>query len=156
MSVVTALIGGPLKALLHVVKIGDQYNLVTEDYTRVTTQCTSASHSGVATTKIATPHPGTALIITDIVISAEKRANASVLVQFTDGVETAVIFDGIVTDGPINLHMGFAGRVRGWKDAYLEFTTDTISQLATVFAAWYFLAPDESLSFAEWEAERAA
>ena len=66
--------------------------------------------------------------------------------------------DGIkkfhVTDGPVNLHIGYQGRNKGWKDAFIEVITDTANQDATVEVGYYFIRGAAVLSFADWDTER--
>ena len=103
MSVFAKLFGGPEDAELHTERVGPHTHLIIEDHSRVATQCKTGTHAGAATTQLAKPRPGNAIIVTDITISAEKRTGGTVVVQFTDGVDTATIFSGFTNDAPITL-----------------------------------------------------
>lgn len=139
---------------LHTETVGGHTHLVIEDHSRVATNYKFASHSGATTTAVVTPRPGGAIVIVDLIISGEKRTNATIVVRFTDGTDTAGIISPVVNDAPVNLHIPFAGRFRGWKNARLEFITDTNNQVGTITVGYYHLRGAGVLSFADWDALR--
>lgn len=140
--------------LLHVETVGAHTHLIVEDHARVATQFKSAAHSGAATTAVVTPRPGTAIVITDIILAGEKRTNATIDVRFTDGSDSVIIIAPVVNDTPVNLHIPFAGRFRGWLDARIDFITDTANQVANITIGYYFILGVGVLSFADWDALR--
>ena len=140
--------------LLHTEKIGAHTHLVVEDHARVATQFKSESHTTSATTAIATPRKGLAVVITDITITGEKINGGTITLQWADGTDTAVITKAHVTDGPVNMHAAYAGRKYGWKDARIDFITDTANQDANVDVGYYFIAGDAVLSFTDWDTLR--
>lgn len=140
--------------LLHTEQVGPHTHLVVEDHSRVATQFKSAAHSGAVTTAVITPRPGGAIIITDIVLSGEKRTNATISVNFTDGADTIIIIAPVVNDAPVNLHIPFSGRFRGWQDARIDFITDTANQVANITIGYYHLQGEGVFSFADWDTER--
>ena len=140
--------------VLHTETVGAHTHLVVEDHARVSTQFKSATHSGAATTAIITPKKGAAIVITDIVLSGEKRTNATIDVRFTDGSDFVIIIAPVVNDSPVNLHIPFSGRFLGWKDARIDFITDTANQVANITIGYYFIIGAGVLSFADWNALR--
>lgn len=153
-SAVRARLVTPNGTVLHTETVGAHTHLVVEDHARVATQYKFATHDGAATTALATPRAGGAVVITDLIIGGEKRTNATVVVQFTDGTDTAGIISPVVNDAPVNLHIPFAGRFRGWKDARIDFITDTANQIAGVTVGYYFISGEGVLTFADWDAQR--
>ena len=103
--------------LLHTEKVGAHTHLVVEDHARVATVYKDATHTTAATTQVAEPESGGAIVVTDLTVSAEKINGGVVTVQWNDGTDTAVIYKGLVTDDTVNLHIGYVGRKLGWKDA---------------------------------------
>ena len=97
------------------------------------------------------PKPGRSIAISDIIVSGEKQPNSTVLVQFTDGVNTKIIFLASQVDappvgpGPLNSYF------HGWKDARVEMITSGTGD-ATVTIG--YLHSNELKPFAEWDAER--
>ena len=154
MGLFTQLIGGAGKKLLHVETVGAHTHLVVEDHSRVATQFKSVAHSGATTTAVVTPRQGQVIVITDIVLAGEKRTNATIDVRFTDGSDSVIIIAPVVNDAPVNLHIPFSGRFRGWKDARIDFITDTANQVANITIGYYFIQGAGVLSFTDWAAER--
>ena len=140
--------------LLHTETVGVHTHLVTENHARVATQFKSATHTSNATTAVATPRKGQAVVITDLTVSGEKINGGIITLQWADGTNTDVITKFHVTDGPVSLHIGYGGRKRGWKDARIDFITDTANQDATVDVGYYFIRGLGVLSFTDWDAER--
>jgi len=139
---------------LHTETVGGHTHLITEDHARVATNYVFAEHDGASTTAVITPNEGQAIVVTDLVIAGEKRTNATIVVRFTDGTNTAGIISPVVNDDAVNLHIGFVGRYRGWRDARIEFITDTANQVATITVGYYHLRGEGVLDFATWDALR--
>lgn len=154
MSIYAQLIGGPLKALLHVERVGTHVHLIIEQHARVKTQYKAITHTTAATSTIAAPRKGQALVITDIVVSGEKINGGIITIQFNDGTRQDGIKKFHVTDGPVNLHIGYQGRNKGWKDAFIEVITDTANQDASVEVGFYSIRGPGVLSFTDWDADR--
>jgi len=104
------------------------------------------------TTVVVQPQSGEAISLTDILISAEKAAGM-LLIQFTDGVQTVILFGIALTDAPASFGVPLAGRWLGWRDARLEMVTD--ADFNALVAVGYTKIPsNHTLSYAEWDAER--
>ena len=92
-----------------------------------------------------------AIVITDILLSAEKKNAGTVTLQFTDSIETVPIFTGVVTDAPVVLSSNLAGGWRGWLNSRIELiTNDNI--VSSVAIGYYKIKNGEP--FSEWDAKR--
>jgi len=103
------------------------------------------------TTIITEPESGGAIVVTDIIVSADRKPSSSTQLQFTDGTNTEImaLFDS--SDRAVSVAIAIVGLLRGWKNARFELTTvDTVN--ATV-SLGYMKVPD-GLEFAEWDALR--
>ena len=65
-------------------------------------QFIAANRTSAGTTIVLAPVIAGSLVVTDLIISADKVNSGSVILQFTDGTETVVLYKGITTDAPIN------------------------------------------------------
>ena len=139
---------------LHTEKVGAHTHLVVEDHSRVATQFKAQTIVAASTAIIVTPPAGAAIVITDIIVSAEKVSSGSITVQFDDGTNAVIIFRAIVTDAPVNLHIPFAGRWRGWKDARIDMVGAGVNIESDVSVGYYILRGEGVLPFAEWDAQR--
>ena len=111
----------------------------------------SASRSAAGTTILTQPPLGGSVILTDLIVSAERRTSGLVTLQFTDGTNTVPIYVGQTNDAPINLALSLQGRVRGWEDARLELVTNNV--VATTVTTVYIKA-SQALNFSAWDKER--
>ena len=93
-------------------------------------------------------------MLTDLLLSGEKINGGVVTVHFTDGSNTVIVVEGLVTDNTINIAHAFGGRWLGWVDARIDFVTDTANQDATMSVGYYFVTGEGVLSFADWDALR--
>ena len=141
--------------LLHTEKVGPHTHLVTEDHSRVATQFRTVANTGAETQIAVTPPKGTAIVITDVILGAEKAASGSVTVQFTDGSDTVIVFKISTVQNPVSLHIPFAGRWRGWRDARIDVVTTGGNSDSDVSIGYYILAGVAGvLSFTDWDAQR--
>jgi len=94
-----------------------------------------------------------AIVLTDLIVSAEKKNSGTISIQFNDGVNTEGIVLATVTDAPINIAIPFIGHWQGWKGAYLEAITS--QAIAGCVAVGYFRLPeDKALSYSAWNSKR--
>ena len=108
--------------------------------------------TGASTTTVATPVPGGAIVITDVVVSAKKKASATILIQWDDDVPNTEIFMAPdIINAPANIVWQPAGLIQGWKDARIEVVTDATFD-ATVTVGYYHI--DESIPYSTWDARR--
>lgn len=103
------------------------------------------------TTPIVTPADQGAIVITDLLITTNKKTAGVLTLRFTDDSNTINIAVFPV-DLAVNQPMSFLGLVRGWQDARLEMVTTGATFDATVTAV-YMKVP-AGLPFAEWDALR--
>lgn len=139
---------------LHTETVGPHTHLVVEDHSRVATQFKHTANAGAETTVAVTPPPGAAIVITDIVLGAEKAASGSVTVQFVEGSDVVIVFKVSTVQNPVSLHVPFAGRWRGWKDARIDVVTTGGNDDSDVSVGYYILSGEGVLSFADWDAQR--
>jgi len=116
-------------------------------------QFKAAYRSTAGTTIIVSPTTDGSITLTDMIISCDKVQNATITVQFTDGVNTIIIFLGSATDAPINIDIPFAGRWRGWKNARIEMVTVGTLK-CNVAIGYYKINSINTQSFSEWDTER--
>lgn len=140
--------------LLHTEQVGPHFHLVTEDHARVNTQFKNNSLADAGTAVVVTPPKGTAIVITDLVYSAEKVAAGKLTVQFTDGSDTVILKSAILVDAPVDGAISYAGRTKGWKDARVDMVATGSNVDADVTVHYYILKGKGVLSFADWDAER--
>ncbi len=140
--------------LLHTEQVGPHTHLVVEDHSRVATQFRHVPNAGAETTVAVTPPSGTAIVITDIVLGAEKAASGSVTVQFVEGSDTVIVFKVSTVQNPVSLHVPFAGRWRGWRDARIDVVTTGGNDDSDVSVGYYIVRGRSVLSFADWDALR--
>lgn len=143
--------GEPIHAMSMPVN-GDEFHfLVTTTIAESHGAFKAATRTSAGTTIVTSPSNGGSIVLTDLLISADKVNGALVTVQFTDGVETIVIFNADVTDAPFNTAIAFKGQWRGWKNARLELvTTGVVNSTASV--GYYKIKA--GLDFSEWDALR--
>ncbi len=104
------------------------------------------------TATLVSPEASGSLLVTDMIVSSRKKVGGIVTVQFTDGVNTVPIVD-LAADDPIQIAHTFKGRVRGWKDAFVQvIISDAFN--TTVYIGYLQLPPEVTLGFAAWDAER--
>jgi len=111
----------------------------------------SVNRTSAGTTTITTPVLNGSVIITDILISTTKTAMTDLLLQFTDGTETEVIFKVDTSNNPHAFGVTIRGRLQGWKNARIDMvTTGAVDATITL---GYFKVPT-GLDFKEWDARR--
>lgn len=139
---------------LHTEKVGRHTHLVTETHSRVATQFKHTANAGAETTIAVTPPPGTAIVITDIVLGAEKAASGSVTVQFVEGSDVVIVFKVSTVQNPVSLHVPFAGRWRGWRNARIDVVTTGMNDDSDVSVGYYIVRGAGVFLFSDWDAQR--
>ena len=113
----------------------------------------AVSRASAGTTIITSPNVGGSIVLTDLMLTTDKVNGATVTIHFTDGVNTIVIIDAVVTDAPCNIATSFIGHWHGWKDARIELIT--VSTVKATVACGYFKADAlHTQDYSEWNAER--
>lgn len=140
--------------ILHTEKVGPHTHLVIEDHSRVATQFRTVANTGAETQIVVTPPKGTAIVITDVILGAEKAASGSVTVQFVEGSDTVIVFKISTVQNPVSLHIPFAGRWRAWRNARIDVVTTGGNSDSDVSIGYYIVRGEGVLSFADWDVER--
>ena len=83
--------------------------------------------ASVDETALVSPDGDGSIEISDIVITAEKKAGGSITIRFADGVvgafvNTKDVVKSTVADGVLNVATNFVGKVQGWQSAMLYYT----------------------------------
>ena len=140
--------------LLHTAKVGVHTHLVVEQHSRVATQFKEAALTDAGTVTIVSPKPGGAIVITDVLYSAEKVNGGSMTIQFTDGSNVVILKSAIVTDAPVDGNTSLQGRALGWVGARVDLVGvgTNLDCNATIF--YYHISGEGVLSFADWDALR--
>ena len=132
----------------------DKEILITERLGRLRGSFKSVTNSGSQTQTIISPLSGGSIVLTDLILSADKVQNATVVVQFTDDTNTETLYSGDASNNTINLAIAFQGNWQGWSDARLELVTDTAGQSVTAVLGYYKVSEDDSLTYGAWNALR--
>ena len=114
-------------------------------------QFTTASRVAEGTSTVLVPPSGGSILLTDLIISADKVQNGSVTLVFTDGTESIILYSGIVTDAPINIALPIGGRFRGWEDAHINLITVGAVKANVTLG---YLSLTDSLTYSSWNAQR--
>lgn len=139
---------------LHTEQVGPHFHLVVEDHSRVNTQFKHAVLADAGTATVVTPPKGSAIVITDLVYTAEKVANGKLTIQFTDGSNTVILKAAVLADQAVDGAIAYAGRTKGWKDARVDMVAAGSNVDADVTVHYYILKGAGVLSFTDWDGER--
>ena len=83
--------------------------------------------AAVGEAALVSPDGDGSIEISDILITAEKKAGGSITIRFADGVvgafvNTKDVVKSTVADGILNVASNFGGKVQGWQSAILYYT----------------------------------
>jgi len=113
----------------------------------------SATHAAAGTTAIVTPNGGGSMLVTDILVTSEKKQAGTITIAFTDGTNTINILVFNTNDAPVQFAASVAGRFPGWKDARIDLVTvEDFDVTATV--GYVKISAKDSLSYSDWDAIR--
>lgn len=113
----------------------------------------AATRSSGGTSIVAEPLPRSSILLTDMILTADRVAASTVIVRFTDDTNAINIITANCNDAPINLALTFGGRWQGWKNAKIELVT--IGNVTTTVALGYMKIEEKyTLAYDEWNAER--
>lgn len=116
--------GMPLHTELYTIHgKGEEILAVTSSAREHSVFITKSWTGAVSDVRIASPIVNGTLEVLDLVISGSKKAAGTLTIRWNDGTSTDTLFVGSVDDAAINIAVAFNGKVEGWKDAYLEYTT---------------------------------
>jgi len=101
-------------------------------------------------TTIVTPPKNESIVLTDLIVSAEKKNAGIDTLRFHDGTNTVNIMVTSVADSPVNIAIPFAGHWHGWKDAYLQVVQAGASHYLSVAVGYYFMPEKLTETYARW------
>jgi len=128
--------------------------LIAESLKTLQSRWKTEINTGIETVDVVTPLPGASILITDVVISSSKKvASSTVVVQFSDGVNTEVLLSFENASAPMQFaHAPSA--LTGWKDAILQVITDQAAMNITTFIGYLKIAESLTKSYSVWNSER--
>ncbi len=145
--------GKPLHSELDTIHGKGEEVLATTTSRREHSAFVTKSWAGAeANTRIATPRSEGTLEVLDLVISGSKKAAGTLTVRWNDGVNTDTLFVGSVDDAALNIALSFAGKVEGWRSAYLEYTTVSAWTGSLLITYVHHMLPGPA--YAEWNSRR--
>lgn len=103
-----------------------------------------------AGTTIVTPPKNESIVLTDLIVSAEKKNLGIDTLRFYDGTNTVNITVTSVADSPVNIAIAFAGHWHGWKDAYLQVVQAGANHYLSVAVGYYFMPAELTEPYARW------
>ena len=145
--------GKPLRSELDTIHgEGEEVLAVTTSQREHSIFVTKSWVGAVTNVKIATPRANGTLELLDLVVSGSKKAAGTLTIRWNDGTDTDTLFIGSVDDAALNIAMAFAGKVEGWKKAYLEYTTVSAwtGSLLITYVHHILAGP----TYAEWNSRR--
>jgi len=106
------------------------------------------------TTEIITPRGNQSILLTDMIVTFEKKNLGTVRINFHDGTNTETIFYSTLTDAPVNIAINFTGRWQGWRPAHIDVIIGGADSVGSV-AVGYVRCPElASLDYTAWIAAR--
>lgn len=134
-------------------KFCEQPILITQPVVTFNGVFKSTTRSSAGTSTIAEPLPKSSILLTDLILTSDRVALATVTVRFTDGTNNVDIITAAVNDAPVNLALSFGGRWQGWKDARVDLIT-VGNATATVACGYMKVEEAYTLHFNDWDSRR--
>lgn len=145
--------GKPLHTELYTIHgEGEQVLAITTAQREHSVFVTKSWVGAEANTRIATPKVNGTLELLDLVVSGSKKAAGTLTIRWNDGTDTDTLFVGSVDDAALNIAMALAGKIEGWRSAYLEYTTVSTWTGSLLITYVHHILP--GLSYAEWNSRR--
>lgn len=111
----------------------------------------STSQTTAGTYILVTPLNTEAIVLTDIMISAKKKAGSSLTLQFDDDTDAVTIFSPDTVQAEVNFGIALSGKFASWAGARLEVVT-VADVVFTASIGYHKLNTEES--FTTWDARR--
>lgn len=128
---------------------------VTESLLQLNALWKAETNNAAETVNIITPVTAGSILITDLIITSSKKvASSTIVIQFSDGVNTVVCMEIEAATAPVQFSHSFTGGLRGWEDAILQVVTDQAAMHVTTLVSYIKVAETLTKSYAEWHAER--
>lgn len=112
-------------------------------------------NTGVETKALATPLSDTSILLTDLIITSTKKvALSTVVVQFSDGVNTKILMEIEAASAPVQFSHAFVGGLTGWKDAVLQIVTNQAAMNVTTMIGYVKISEALTKTYNEWDIGR--
>lgn len=111
----------------------------------------TTSQTVAGTYILVTPTEVQGIVITDILISAKKKAGSSLTLRFNDGTNAVTIFAPDTVQAEVNFGIPLVGKFGGWAGARLEVVT-VADVVFTASIGFHRLNTTEN--FSAWDARR--
>ena len=111
----------------------------------------SEQRTSAGTTIITSPDEGGGLLLTDLIVTANKTASSTAIVQFANGGHTIILAQIDSVNNPANLSHAFNGRILGWKNAHIDIVT---TGNVTINVLIGYMKVKNGLEFSAWDALR--
>jgi hypothetical protein len=110
--------------------------------------------AGAGTYNIVATPASTGIVLTDLVVSLDKRTGGEADIYFTDDTNNESIMVISTNDAPANFSVPFQGRWQGWQSARLD--VDITNAVLGYISVGFFRTEDtNTFAFDAWTARRA-
>jgi len=132
----------------------DEPTLISESVKTVDTHWKSSAITTATTTTVVSVKPNESILLTDILIVLSKKvAGATVIVQFSDGTNTEVLFTLDATVDSFQFSHAFQGGLRGWKEANIQVITNQVTTIS-VLVVYIHVSTKSTQKYTVWNAGR--
>lgn len=137
---------------LHCIKPFDNHNLLaTSNFFEAHGVFRTAIISTATTTNIAEPGLGGFIVVTNILLSAEKKNGGTVAVTFDDGTNTETLFSAILTEIGVQASVNLPHGWRGWADGAIKVVTNSTAAISITVG---YVKLNDGEQFSVWNARR--
>jgi len=127
--------------------------LVTTTHGRYAGNFKSQILATAGTFDVVAPNGNDGVILTDVIISAEKKNAGLITLRFSDGVETETMLLSTLTDAPVNMAIAFQGHWQGWQAAAFQVVTN-LDFVGCVSVGYFKIDQSVTLPYDEWDERR--
>ena len=113
-----------------------------------------ASGGATQTIRVASPPGDGSIILSDLIVSFEKKTSSEITLQFNDGTNTELVWFGDLQDAPIFFGIPFQGSWQGWQSAYLEIVVAGAGADGSIAVGYTKVLKENSLCYVDWNARR--
>lgn len=127
--------------------------LITETYGAINGTFDSVLLVGAGTYEIIPDRGLDGIVLTDIIVSMERKNLATVDIFLTDDVNDESIMLFTLTDAPVNMGMPLVGHWQGWQGTSLNVTL-SLDATGCVAIGYYRVPEHQTLAYDAWIARR--
>jgi hypothetical protein len=131
----------------------DRPVLITETYGAMQGTFDSVLLTVAGTFEIIADRGSDGIVLTDLLISAEKKALATLTIRFNDTSNTETIMLATLTDAPVNFAIPFSGHWEGWQGTNLEVVASH-DIVGCVAVGYYRINEEDTLAYDAWTSRR--